>query len=210
MAERDLLLTDTIGRDFYLKCIILHMAEKMHIASILPETDSIIKINDKYNISKADDIQNANNNCIFCDIVSGMASCHRICEDELSLCILDINPFTRGHSLVIPKRHVPWWHELSDEENASLFKMAKMVAEKMMHSLRPEFVCMYARGRRIPHTHLFLVPTYSGDVLDRFFNALELFQESPPELAALRDPRSMEETAKSIRSASVDGPSGHQ
>lgn len=37
----------------------------------------------------------------------------------------------------------------------------------------------YVRGRRIPHTHLFLIPTYSGDVLDRFFNALEHFQESP-------------------------------
>lgn len=44
---------------------------------------------------------------------------------------------------------------------------------------------MYARGRRIPHTHIFLVPTYKWDVLDRFFNPLELFQESPQDLAAL-------------------------
>ena len=67
------------------------------------------------------------------------------------------------------------------------------MAEKMMKALTPEFVCMYARGRRIPHTHIFLVPTYSGDVLDRFFNALELFQESPPKLTALRDKNSMED-----------------
>jgi histidine triad (HIT) family protein len=58
---------------------------------------------------------------------------------------------------------------------------------------------MYARGRRIPHTHIFLVPTYQGDVLDRFFNALELFQESPPMLAALREENSMEEVAKLLR-----------
>ena len=58
---------------------------------------------------------------------------------------------------------------------------------------------MYARGRRIPHTHIFLVPTYSGDVLDRFFNALELFQESPPKLAALREKNSMEDIAKLLR-----------
>jgi len=64
-----------------------------------------------------------------------------------------------------------------------------------------DFVCMYARGRRIPHTHIFLVPTYSGDVLDRFFNALELFQESPPKLAALREERSMKDTADLIRKA---------
>ena len=75
------------------------------------------------------------------------------------------------------------------------------MAQKMMHSLKPDFVCMYARGRRIAHTHIFLVPTYSGDVLDRFFNALELFQESPPELAALREDRSMLDTADIIRKA---------
>ena len=69
----------------------------------------------------------------------------------------------------------------------------------MMKTLNPDFVCMYARGRRIPHTHIFLVPTYGGDVLDRFFNALELFQESPPELSALREKSSMEETAELLR-----------
>jgi histidine triad (HIT) family protein len=137
--------------------------------------------------------------CIFCDIIQEKAPCYKIYEDELSLAILDINPFSKGHCLVIPKKHIPWWHELSEEENASLFRVAKIVAEKMMQTLNPDFVCMYARGRRIPHTHIFLVPTYSGDVLDRFFNALELFQESPPKLAALREKDSMEEVAELLR-----------
>ena len=138
-------------------------------------------------------------NCIFCDIITEKAPCYKIYEDELSLAILDINPFSKGHCLVIPKKHIPWWHELSEEENASLFRAAKIVAEKMMQTLNPDFVCMYARGRRIPHTHIFLVPTYSGDVLDRFFNALELFQESPPKLAALREKNSMEDVAMLLR-----------
>jgi histidine triad (HIT) family protein len=146
----------------------------------------------------ADDSQKG---CIFCDIVAGKAASYKIYEDDLSLCILDINPWAKGHCLVIPRRHVPWWHELTEEENASLFRAAKIVAEKMMISLAPDFVCMYARGRRIPHTHIFLVPTYKGDVLDRFFNALEMFQESPPELTALRDQGSMEEAAESLKSA---------
>lgn len=108
---------------------------------------------------------------------------------------------SKGHCLVIPKRHVPWWHELTEEENASLFNIASVVARKMMKSLRPDFVCMYARGRRIPHTHIFLVPTRSGDLLDRFFNALELFQESPEELASLKDAKSMNEAAELILGA---------
>ncbi len=137
--------------------------------------------------------------CIVCKIVQGSAPSHKIYEDDLSLCILDINPFTRGHCLVVPKRHVPWWHELSDEENASLFRVAKIVSERMMQELEPDFICMYARGRRIAHTHIFLVPTYRGDVLDRFFNALELFQESPPELAALREEKAMADVAGLLR-----------
>jgi len=144
-------------------------------------------------------VESTKNGCIFCDIIEGIAPGSRINEDELSLAILDINPFSKGHCLVIPKRHVPWWHELSLEENASLFRVAQTVAEKMMAALKPDFVCMYARGRIIPHTHIFLVPTYQGDVLDRFFNALELFQESPPALAALREEKSMEDVAKLLR-----------
>ena len=139
--------------------------------------------------------------CVFCEIVGGRVPSHKIYEDDLTLCILDINPLSRGQSLVIPKRHVPWWHELSLEENASLFRVAKIVAEKMMHSLQPDFVCMYARGRRIPHTHIFLVPTYKGDPLDRFFNALEGFQEAPPALMKLREKSSMQETAERLISA---------
>jgi len=145
--------------------------------------------------------ESTNEGCIFCDIIDGIAPGSRIYEDELSLAILDINPFSRGHCLVIPKRHVPWWHELTPEENASLFRVAQIMAEKMMTALKPDFVCMYARGRRIPHTHIFLVPTYSGDVLDRFFNALELFQESPPKLAALREKDVLEDVAKLLRQA---------
>ena len=69
----------------------------------------------------------------------------------------------------------------------------------MMEKLKPDFVFLYARGRRIPHTHLFLIPTYSGDVLDRFFNALENFQESPQALAALKDPAVMAEAAELLK-----------
>jgi len=137
--------------------------------------------------------------CVFCDIVAGRAEAYKILEDDLSICILDIHPYTKGHCLVISKRHVPWWHELTDEENASLFKMSKTIANRMMDKFYPDFVFLYARGRRIPHTHLFLIPTYSGDVLDRFFNALENFQESPQMLAELKQPAAMTEAAKVLQ-----------
>jgi histidine triad (HIT) family protein len=144
-------------------------------------------------------VQEPEKNCVFCDIVAEKAPAHIIEQDDLSMCILDIHPYTKGHCLVISKRHVPWWHELTDEENASLFKLSKTVANRMMDKFNPDFVFLYARGRRIPHTHLFLIPTFSDDVLDRFFNALENFQESPQMLAKLKEPATMTEALQLLR-----------
>ena len=137
--------------------------------------------------------------CIFCQIVAGTAEAYRIYEDELSMGILDINPFTQGHVLVISKRHVPWWHDLTEKETKSLFSVSRIIARKMMKAFRPDFVCMYARGRRIPHTHIFLVPTYRGDLLDRFFNALERVQESSAELAKIKGKKAMKEAAERLK-----------
>ncbi len=137
--------------------------------------------------------------CIFCEIVAGRAPAHVVDENDLALAILDINPFTEGHCLVLSKRHEPWWHDLTDEETTSVFLLAKRVANRLGKTYSPEFVCMYARGRRIPHTHVFLVPTAKGDVLDGFFNALERFQESPDSLAALKTQDALAAATAKIR-----------
>lgn len=141
----------------------------------------------------------AKDDCIFCKIVAGKAEAYRIYEDESSIGILDINPFTQGHCLVISKRHVPWWHDLTEEETKSLFVVARVIARKLKKGFKSDFVCMYARGRRIPHTHIFLVPTYRGDLLDRFFNALEKAQEAPRDLNHLLEKKTLKKTAVLLR-----------
>lgn len=137
--------------------------------------------------------------CVFCEIAAGRSPAHVVDEDDLSLCLLDIQPFTEGHCLVVSKRHVPWWHDLDEAETVSLFTMARRVARRLGHTYSPDFVCMYARGRRVPHTHLFLVPTTKGDVLDVFFNDLERAQETSPELAPLRDRDAIARAAQKLR-----------
>ena len=146
--------------------------------------------------------------CVFCDIAAGQAPAYIVAEDDLSSVLLDINPLSEGHCLVISRRHVPWWHDLTKPETDSLFQMAKEVAGKIMEAYHPDFVCMYARGRRIPHTHIFLVPTYGGDPLDRFFNALEGFQEAPTELSRLKRPDRMRATAEGLRKSGSSGRMG--
>ncbi len=137
--------------------------------------------------------------CVFCEIVAGRAPARRVYENAHAVVVLDIQPFTEGHCLVVSKRHVPFWHGLKADESAGLFEAAHVVANRMAERLKPDFVCTYARGRRIPHTHIFLVPSFGGDVLDRFFNALEGVQESPDRLAALKRPDSLEAAARLLR-----------
>ncbi|MCJ7664710.1 MAG: HIT family protein [Desulfobacterales bacterium] len=139
--------------------------------------------------------------CVFCEIIEGKAPAHRIYEDELSVGILDINPLTEGHCLVIPKRHVPWWHELTEQETESLFRVARVEAQRLMKAYEPDFICLYARGRRISRTHIFVLPTISGDLLDRFFNTVEKVQETSVELAKLRDQSALEAVAIKLKDA---------
>ena len=124
--------------------------------------------------------------CVFCEIVAGKQKAYKVYEAENSLVILDVNPLARGHCLAISKRHVQWWHELEESEISSLFNAAKVASERIMRLFKPDFVMMYARGRRIPHVHIFLIPTSKGDVIDRFFNTLEGFQESVTELSEVK------------------------
>jgi len=144
--------------------------------------------------------------CAFCEIGAGRAPAHLIEEDEHAFCLLDINPLAEGHCLVVSKRHVPWWHDLSEEDLVGVIRMARRVARRLRQRFSPEFVCLYARGRRIPHTHVFLVPTRTGDVLDGVFNALERFQESPSALTALASSRALRRAARKIRSRRAPGP----
>jgi histidine triad (HIT) family protein len=137
--------------------------------------------------------------CVFCEIVAGRAPAHRIAENKRALAILDIYPYSPGHTLVLSKRHVPFWHDLAAGEAADVFALAHRVARRLKTVFEPEFVCLMARGRRIPHTHLFLVPTAPGDVLDRYFNGLEKVQEGSDELAPLREHASREKAARSLR-----------
>jgi histidine triad (HIT) family protein len=136
--------------------------------------------------------------CAFCEIVTGRAPAHRVGENDRALAILDISPYARGHTLVLSKRHVPLWYDLTEKEAADVFALAHRVARRLRKAFDPEFVWLMARGRRIPHTHIFLVPTQRGDVLDRFFHGLQNVQETSEELSPLRALASREEAARRI------------
>jgi len=139
--------------------------------------------------------------CVFCEILRGRAPARIVAENRRAVALLDIQPYAAGHSLVISRRHVPFWHDLDEEEVIDIFRLARQVAQLIKKALRPEFVSLYARGRRIPHTHIFLVPTRKGEPFDRHFNALEGFQEGARELAGLQQPQRLDEIKELLLAA---------
>jgi histidine triad (HIT) family protein len=109
--------------------------------------------------------------CVFCEIVAGKAPAIRICEDEDYLAILDIRPFTRGHTLVFPKQHTT---DLTDTPPATL---ADMVAIGQRIGLAARASELGADGNNIAindgraafqsvfHVHLHVLPRRDGDKL---------------------------------------------
>lgn len=106
--------------------------------------------------------------CIFCKIVKGEIPCGKIYEDESFLSFLTIGPVSDGHLLVIPKEHVVWMQEASDQILSGIFPLAK----KLMHSLKKSLKCDYVHvsvgGEEVPHFHVHLIPRYFNDGLPRF------------------------------------------
>lgn len=139
--------------------------------------------------------------CIFCEIARGEAPALIVDENELAFALLDTQPLSEGHCLVVPRRHVPWWDGLPAVEADAVFRLAHATAGRIRRAFSPDCVTMYARGRRVPHTHIFLVPTFKDDPLDRVFNALEGFQEHAARLTALRGSAEMREACERLRNA---------
>jgi histidine triad (HIT) family protein len=71
--------------------------------------------------------------CIFCSIIDGKIPSHKIDEDKESIAILEINPISKGHTLIIPKKHI----ESQEDIPSSSYKLANKIARKLKTILKP-------------------------------------------------------------------------
>jgi histidine triad (HIT) family protein len=102
-------------------------------------------------------------NCIFCQIVKGKIPCYKVYEDKNFLAFLDIMPYTKGHTLVIPKKHYRWVWDLPSERNLSpnvgeYFTVCQKLARKMQKVFSKELVATLTLGEAVPHAHIHLLP----------------------------------------------------
>lgn len=108
--------------------------------------------------------------CLFCKIVAGDIPSQRIDEDEHTVAFLDINPWTRGHSLVIPRNHSRNLYEIPDEDIAQVTQAAKRLALRLKERLGCDGVnllnsCEPAAWQTVFHFHVHVIPRYEDDPL---------------------------------------------
>ncbi|PIA29807.1 hypothetical protein AQUCO_05800110v1 [Aquilegia coerulea] len=109
-------------------------------------------------------------NCIFCKIIRGESPCMKIYEDDVCLCILDLNPLTNGHSLVIPKCHFSSLRSTPPSVIASMFSKIPLVSSAIMKAANCDSFNLLvnngaAAGQVIFHTHLHIIPRKACDRL---------------------------------------------
>jgi histidine triad (HIT) family protein len=108
--------------------------------------------------------------CIFCKIVAGEIPAHVIEQDEHTLTFMDIAPATRGHALVIPKRHATDLWEIEPEQLTAVSAAAQRQALRVRDRLGADGVnlinsCRPAAWQTVFHFHMHVIPRYAGDPL---------------------------------------------
>jgi len=112
--------------------------------------------------------------CIFCKIIKGELPSRTIYEDNLIKIIMNINPATNGHLLVLPKEHMV---NINDTTNEVINHSMNIIREKIYPLLKEKLNCKGLTisqnnelGQEIKHYHIHLTPRYDNDLLEFNYN----------------------------------------
>ena len=114
----------------------------------------------------------ANEQCLFCRIVSGEVPAVVVYEDDNAIAFLDHRPLFHGHTLLVPRRHVETLGDLPASLVGPFFQAAQLLSRAVESALGAEgtFVAMNNRiSQSVPHLHAHVVPRRKKDGLKGFF-----------------------------------------
>jgi len=118
----------------------------------------------------------SSNECVFCSIASGTINSCKVDENKKAIAVLDINPISKGHTLIIAKIH-------SDKEQKEVETLAKRVSKKIKSKFSPKKIDSQ-RSRLFGHEVLNLLPIYSDETFEseRKHSSLEDLEKVKEEL----------------------------
>lgn len=126
---------------------------------------------------------------VFTKIIKGEIPCYKIAENDNYFAFLDINPLTKGHTLVVPKKEVDYIFDLDDETYRGLMDFSKQVAHAIKKVISCNRISVQVIGLEVPHAHVHLIPIKTMSDGNFANPKLKLSKEE------------FEEIAKKIRSA---------
>lgn len=106
--------------------------------------------------------------CIFCKIANGEIPASTVYEDDMFRVILDMSPATKGHALILPKKHMADIFEMDSETAEKVFVLAAKVAKGMKAALNCAGLNIVQNngevaGQTVFHFHMHIIPRYEGD-----------------------------------------------
>jgi len=108
--------------------------------------------------------------CIFCKIASGEIPSYKIYEDENIIAILDISQATKGHTLVISKKHYKNLYDINEETAGEIFKVVPKIANAIKKAFNPIGLNVIINTEKplqtVFHFHIHIIPRYFQDGVD--------------------------------------------
>jgi histidine triad (HIT) family protein len=126
--------------------------------------------------------------CIFCAIASGEGPGEIVQEDEHTVAFMDINPWTRGHALVVPRTHSKNLLEIGDDDLARTMAAVKRLAARMREALGCDGINLLnstdpAAWQTVFHFHVHVIPRYDDDPLKLPGSPMDVGEEELAEVA---------------------------
>ena len=108
------------------------------------------------------------NDDVFCKIINGEIPCHKIYEDDDVLAFLDISPVSKGHTLVLSKKHYDNFLTIPHEEMHKVMDVAQRIGQVSIKFLGADGVniltnCYESAGQSVMHFHVHVIPRYSNE-----------------------------------------------
>ncbi|MEX0994613.1 MAG: HIT family protein [Balneolaceae bacterium] len=122
---------------------------------------------------------------IFTKIIRGDIPSYKVAEDEAHFAFLDINPIAEGHTLVVPKKEVDYFFDLSEPRIHNLMSFSRQIAKAIDKSLNPLRTGVIIQGLEVPHAHVHLVPLYSHSQTMALGHNVKVSEDRMQELAEI-------------------------